>query len=391
MSVFHRLLDGNGTKPFKDARGPGLRPAQVPGWAKAAAEMQRLSTARTIVLMGTIVNGLAMPAPRNLISWTESHMREFIADLGYAARALRKNPGFAAAAILLLALGIGANALIFSLVDGILLRPLPFRDPARLAAIWETTGWEPKGFACYRDVEVFDRQGRSFDGIAGWQWEEYTIAGRGGPRRSQGEAVTPRFFEILGVPSAQGRTFGPADLNRVPSVVLSDAGWKALFGGAPGAIGQALTLDGRAYTVLGIMPRGFEFYPRQVLFWTLLTPADVARQASAKFHGMGVVGRLRPGVSMASAEAEIAALRAALGRPTPTRSCMRAPWCAAYRRNSRGWRAEVCAPGCCCCSRPSRSCCSSPAPMSPICWPAAPWSAAAKSPFARRWARDADG
>jgi predicted permease len=244
-------------------------------------------------------------------------MRESIADLGYAARALHKNPGFATVAILLLALGIGANALIFSLVDGILLRPLPFRDPPRLAAIWETTGWEPKGFACYRDVEVFDRQSRSFDGIAGWQWAEHTIAGRGDPRRMQGEAVTPRFFEILGVPAAQGRTFGPADLNRGPSVVLSEAGWKALFGGAPGAIGQALSLDGRAYTVLAIMPRGFEFYPRQVLFWTLLTPAEVARQANAKFHGMGVIGRLRPGVSMASAEAEIAALRAALERTDP--------------------------------------------------------------------------
>ena len=245
-------------------------------------------------------------------------MREFIADLGYAVRALRKNPGFAMVAVLLLALGIGANALVFSLVDRVLLRPLPFRDPGRLAAVWETTrNWEPKVFACYRDVEVFDRQSRSFDGIAGWQWVDYTLTGRGDPRRTLGEAVTPRFFETLGVPAAQGRTFGPADLNRGPIVVLSDAGWKSLFGGAPGAIGQALTLDGRAYTVLGIMPRGFEFYPRQALFWALLTPADVARQASAKSHAMGTVGRLRPGVSMAAAEAEIAALRAALEQTDP--------------------------------------------------------------------------
>jgi predicted permease len=245
-------------------------------------------------------------------------MRESIADLGYAARALRDHPGFAAVAVLLLALGIGANALVFSLVESILLRPLPFRDPDRLAAIWETThNWDPKVFACYRDVEVFDRQSRWFDGIAGWQWEEYTLSGRGDPRRVLGEAVTRRFFETLGMPAAQGRTFGPADLNRGPAVVLSDAGWRSLFGGAPGAIGQALTLDGRAYTVLGIMPRRFEFYPRQALFWVLLTPAEVERQGSAKFHAMGAVGRLRANASMAAAEAEIAALRAALERTDP--------------------------------------------------------------------------
>ena len=245
-------------------------------------------------------------------------MRESIADLAYAARALRNNPGFATVAVLLLALGIGANALVFSLVDRVLFRPLPFRQPARLAAIWETThNWDPKVFSCYRDVEAFDRQSRLFEGIAGWQWMEYTLTGRGDPRRTLGEAVTLRFFEILGVSAAQGRTFSQADLNRGPAVVLSDAGWKTLFGGAAGAIGQPLTLDGRAYTVLGIMPRGFEFYPRQALFWTLLTPADLARQNSAKFHGMGAVGRLRPGASMAAAEEEIAALRAALERSDP--------------------------------------------------------------------------
>ncbi len=245
-------------------------------------------------------------------------MGDFLADLGYAARALRRNPGFAAIALLLLALGIGANALVFTLMDRILFRQLPFRDPERLAAIWETTrNWDPKVFACYRDVEVFDRQSRSFDGVAGWQWVEYTLTGRGGPRRVLGEAATARFFETLGVTAAQGRTFGPADLNGAPAVVLSDAAWKSIFGGAPGTIGGALTLDGRAYTVLGIMPPGFEFYPRQALFWTLLTPADVARQSTAKFHSMGAVGRLRPGVSMAAAEADIAALRATLEKTDP--------------------------------------------------------------------------
>ena len=245
-------------------------------------------------------------------------MGDFLADLRYAARALRMNLGFAAVAVLLLALGIGANTLVFSLVDRILLRPLPFRDPQRLAAIWETThNWDPKIFACYRDVEAFDRQSHSFDGIAGWQWVEYTLTNRGDPRRVLGEAVTARFFETLGVPAAQGRAFGPADLNGAPAVVLSDAGWKSIFAGAPGAVGGALTLDGKAYTVLGIMPRGFEFYPRQALFWILLTPAEAARQSSAKFHSMGALGRLRAGASLAAAEAEIAALRATLERTDP--------------------------------------------------------------------------
>ena len=137
-------------------------------------------------------------------------MPDFVSDLAYAVRGWRKHPGFAVAATVLLALGIGANVLVFSLVDGILLRPLPFREPARLAAIWETTRtWDPKIFASYRDIEVFARQGRSFDGVAGWQWVEYTLTGRGDARRVVGESVTARFFETLGVPAAQGRALLP--------------------------------------------------------------------------------------------------------------------------------------------------------------------------------------
>jgi putative ABC transport system permease protein len=243
---------------------------------------------------------------------------DLLSDMGYAARALRRSPGFAAIAIVVLALGIGANALVFSLVDGILLRPLPFRDPARLAAIWETTrNWDPKIFACYRDIEVFARQSHSCQALAGWQWAEFTLTGRGDPRRVLGEAVTSRFFDVIGIPAIRGRTFGRADLSGGPVVVLSDAGWKSFFGGAPGVLGQAMTLDGRAFTVLGVMPPEFEFYPRQALFWVLLTPEDVARQGSAKFHSMAGVARLRPGVSIAAAESEIAALRAALEQSDP--------------------------------------------------------------------------
>jgi predicted permease len=245
-------------------------------------------------------------------------MRDFFGDLRYAALALRHKPGFAAVAVLLLALGIGANTLVFSLVDGILLRPLPFREPARLMAVWETTRtWDPKILTSYRDAEVFERQSRSFEALAGWQWDEFTLTGRGDPRRVVGEAVTVRFFEVLGVPAAQGRTFYPSDADGGPLLVLSDAGWKSIFGRAPGVPGRTLTLDGRAYTVLGIMPPGFEFYPRQALFWVLLTPGDVARRASAKAHSMGAVGRLRRRASPAEAEAELAALRAALERSDP--------------------------------------------------------------------------
>ncbi len=244
-------------------------------------------------------------------------MPDFFADLAYASRALRKNPGFTFIAVLLLALGIGANTLVFTLVDRILLRPLPFRDPSRLAAIWETThNWDPKVFACYRDVASFDRQSRSFDGVAGWQWMEYTLTSSGQARRALGETVTARFFDILGIAAAQGRAFTSADLDGPPAVVLSHSGWQSLLGGAP-AIGQSLTLDGRAYTVLGVMPPAFEFYPRQVLFWTLCTPADAARLGLEKFHGMGAIGRLRPHVSLAAAENEIAALRAALEKSDP--------------------------------------------------------------------------
>ena len=205
----------------------------------------------------------------------------------------------------------------FSLVDRILLRPLPSRSRPSGGHLGDHPELGSEDFRLLsrhrslREAEPLVRW------IAGWQWAEYTLTGRGDPRRILGEAVTYRFFEMLGVPAARGRTFGPADLSGGPAVVLSDAGWKSIFGGAPGVVGQTLTLDGRAYSVLGIMPRGFEFYPRQALFWTLLTPADVARQASAKFHSMGAVARLRPGVSMAAAESEIAALRAALERTDP--------------------------------------------------------------------------
>jgi putative ABC transport system permease protein len=245
-------------------------------------------------------------------------MREFLSDLGYAARSLRRSPGFAAAAILLLALGIGANALVFSLVDGILVRALPFRDPARLTAIWETTrSWDPKIFACYRDIETFARQSRSFASLAGWQWVEFTLTGQGDPRRVLGEAVTPRFFEVLGIRAAQGRTFGMADTGGGPVVVLSDTGWKSILGGARDAIGKHLILDGRPHTVVGIMPPGFEFYPRQALFWELLTPEESSGQAGAKAHAMGGVGRLSAGVSMATAESELAGMRAALETADP--------------------------------------------------------------------------
>ncbi len=231
-------------------------------------------------------------------------------DLRYAFRILRKSPGFAAIVILTLAFGIGANTAVFSVVRGVILHPLPYKDPARLVEVLDASVKDPnlsKIFATYSDFEEYSRHARSFDKIAfaTWAGAGATLTGHGPARNILAIPVSEDFFSMLGVSAARGRTFERGDLSRGCSVVLSDGFWRSTLSGDPGAVGRGLDLNQRACTVVGIMPAAFEFYPRQTQLWMLFTPDD--QRPRDRFLVLSFA-RLKPGVTGAQAQFELTAL-----------------------------------------------------------------------------------
>jgi putative ABC transport system permease protein len=240
-----------------------------------------------------------------------------LGDLRYAIRLLRRSPGFAAIAILTLALGIGANTAVFSIVHGALLRPLPYREPGRLVAIWDHNVREgnlSKVFNSGDDFETWKRSAHSFEEMAAGTWAgglSRTLTGRGAARQVLAMPVTESFFTLLGVSPSLGRAFTEGDRSRGCSVVVSHSFWNSVLAGDRGIVGGGLTLNRESCTVLGVMPPGFSFYPPKTDLWILLTPnfhPPIARTV------VGVFGRLKPGVSAAEAQAELAALHDALHR-----------------------------------------------------------------------------
>ena len=234
-------------------------------------------------------------------------------DLRYGIRMLTKSPGFTVVAVLALALGIGANSAIFSVVNAILLRPLPYKDPGELVLINHNyqkinlkASVSAPGYSHYRD------NAQSFSGvgaIGGWN---ANLTGTGGePERLQGMAVTHDLFPLLGAEAARGRTF-TAEENQPGNnkvVVLSDALWQRRFGSDPGIVGKDLTLNGESHKVVGVMPRGFQFgreFGPPVEVWAPVawTPQQL-QMTNLTNESLGVLARLKPGVSMGQAQAEM--------------------------------------------------------------------------------------
>jgi putative ABC transport system permease protein len=220
-------------------------------------------------------------------------------DLRYGARMLRKNPGFTTVAVLTLALGIGANTAIFSLVDGILLRPLPFAAPQNLVSI---TGTFPKGaFVAMRE------QMQSLDVAAYFEGHEFNLEGRGDPLRLTGTLVSAEFFSVLGARPELGRSFYPGDdiAGRDNYVVLSHSLWQQRFAGDPSVIGRSIELEGVSREVIGVMPAEFTFPSAKTQVWLPLhnDPRDTVAYWAGDF--MPIIGRLRPGTSIPQARAEI--------------------------------------------------------------------------------------
>lgn len=241
-------------------------------------------------------------------------MTQFFKDLRYGLRLLRRSPGFAVVTILTLALGIGANVAVFSIVDATLLRPLPYRDPERLVEIMDRSVHErgpSKLFGTYADFREYQRHSRSFDDIAvaTWAFREPTLTGRGPARNVMAVPASDSFFRMLGVAPMAGRTFNSDDAARGCSVVLSHRFWANVLGGNLKLVGQRLTLDRRPCTVLGVMPAGFAFYPDATQLWTLITPDF---QPAPDEIPMLAFGRLKAGVTAAQAQTELIALHTAL-------------------------------------------------------------------------------
>ncbi len=235
-------------------------------------------------------------------------METLFKDIRYGVRSLLKRPGFSAIAIVTLALGIGANTAIFSLVNAVLLRPLAFSDPDRLVMVWEDASFA--GFprntpapANYLDVK---NQNQVFENVAAVDMRSFNLTGDGEPERVEANGVTASFFPLLGVQPALGRMFVEEEdkpgANRV--VMINYNLWQQRYGGQPDIIGRGLVLNGEKYEVVGVMPRGFQFMNSKVGIWVPIAFTSELLQSRGR-HYLTVVARVKQGVSLAQADAEV--------------------------------------------------------------------------------------
>jgi putative ABC transport system permease protein len=252
-------------------------------------------------------------APRRFL------IRDLWQDLRYALRTFRKQPAFSAAAVLTLALGMGANSAMFALVDATLLRPLPFPDADRLVKLWERTESDPRDGVAPPNLIDWNARSRSFDVIAGY------VSGVGGMVMNGKDGiaetvprqwVTAGIFDALGVNPIAGRTFLVSDdRQRANAVVLSEGFWRARFNADPGVIGSSIRLDGAPYNVVGVVPNEAQLIGRASI-WAMAAIQGAPPQARTA-HFLEVIGRMKPGVTRESAEADLAAVAETLARDYP--------------------------------------------------------------------------
>ncbi|MBV8856413.1 MAG: ABC transporter permease [Acidobacteria bacterium] len=255
-------------------------------------------------------------------------MRRLLQDIRYGARVLLKSPGFTAVAVLTLALGIGANTAIFSVVNAVLLSALPYKDAERLVILRETVGKDGWGAVAYPNFLDWKAQGTTFEDMAAYTESALNLSGQAKAERVSGELVTPNYFSLLGVSAAQGRAFLPEedDAARPAQVaVLSHGLWQRRFGGDAAVVGKTVRLNDATFTVVGVMPEGFKGYTGNAEVWLPFGDWDVVTPQTAKFHFLSnrgihwhrVLGRLKPDVTLEAARAEMATIGARLAEAYP--------------------------------------------------------------------------
>src|SRR5579864_917907 len=235
-------------------------------------------------------------------------MQSLLHDLQYGLRMLRKSPGFTSIAVLTLALGIGGNTALFSVVNGVLLNPLPYPHPGQLAAINSKTPGFNRGPITYLNFLDWQRETQTFASMAMYRNEDYNFTGTGEAERLSGYMVSADFFSTLGVKPILGRTFSPDDdhAGAAPVVILGGGFWVRKFGSSPRILGKSVVLNGALYTVVGVIPSGFTFYGQQRDVYTAIgqwnDPSFRDRGIEVSTHAFG---RLKAGVTLAQASADM--------------------------------------------------------------------------------------
>jgi putative ABC transport system permease protein len=262
-------------------------------------------------------------------------MGQLLRDLRFGARSLSRSPGFAAVALATIALGIGANTAIFSVVDAVLLRPLPFPGADRLVAVFQTQpslGVSGNG-ASYPNFDDWRTRSRSFDELAAIRMHDYTLTGHGDPLLVTAGTVTSNLFRMLEDTPLLGRTLAPIDDDPgAPSVVvLGERLWRARFAADPAIVGKSVLLDQKPVVVVGVMPDRFKTPPEspRAELWLTLTHDPVFGDLRERRggHYLRIVGRLKDGATPAAAQAELASVQAALAREHP--------------KENEGWGVEI--------------------------------------------------
>jgi predicted permease len=250
-------------------------------------------------------------------------MTALLQDLKFAARMLAKSPAFTAVAVLTLALAIGANTALFSVVDGVLLNPLPYPQPDQLVTLHESKPNFNTGSISYPNFLDWQKDNHTLSAMAVSRSYSFSLTGLGAAEQAQAQFITSGFFPILGVQPAAGRTFVPADDQRgaAPVALISAGFWKRKFGAAPDAIGKTLTLDGQQFTIIGVIPQNFDlmldsFSASEIYVPVVQWTNDMLfnRGSGLGFHG---IGRLKPGVTIGQARADFAAISQNLAAAYP--------------------------------------------------------------------------
>jgi putative ABC transport system permease protein len=249
-------------------------------------------------------------------------METLVKDIRYAIRSLLKQPAFTLIAVFTLALGIGANSTIFSVINALILNPPLFTNPDRVVAVWKTPTdrRESRGFVSYLDLQDWRKANQSFEDIAGYKPNSFNLVDQGEGERLQGMRVTSNFFPLLKVNLFRGRNFQPEEDRRgsQPVTILSYEFWQSRFGGNEAVLNQQITLNGKPHTIVGILPRGFQFplSVKDAAVWATVT-GEGSNLTERGAQVLFAVGRLQPGVTIAHAESEMASIAAGLAQTYP--------------------------------------------------------------------------